>query len=419
MNPLKQYAGLRRELYIIFWGRVVTSMGALITPMMTLILKNKLGFTSQQAALVMIIIGVVQLPCTLIGGKLADRFNKKYIIVFCDLITVAGYMLCAFLPMSPILLVLFSIAGICAYMEWPAYDALVADLSHGKDRERAYSMNYLGSNLGFVLAPTMGGLLFQNHLNMAFLISSLATLSSTILIAAFVRDIHPEVDNDQVGKYEEARYGESTWKVLSSVPVLWMFVLCAALYSAVYGVGFSFLMPLNMEKLYGANGAVLFGTMTSVNALVVIIGTPLCTSLLRRLRDTSKLVLGQALEMLGYLCFILCQGVIPLYYVAMAIFTVGEVVNTLGHQPYLTRRVPASHRGRIASMSRVFDMLLQGICLQSIGLIADRISMARVWSVLVCIGVFNVALLLLLRSRDKKRFSLLYDTPAQTLPANE
>ena len=28
MGFLKQYMGLRKELYIIFWGRVVTNMGA-------------------------------------------------------------------------------------------------------------------------------------------------------------------------------------------------------------------------------------------------------------------------------------------------------------------------------------------------------------------------------------------------------
>ena len=43
MGFLKQYMGLRKELYIIFWGRVVTNMGALIWPMMTLILKTSWG----------------------------------------------------------------------------------------------------------------------------------------------------------------------------------------------------------------------------------------------------------------------------------------------------------------------------------------------------------------------------------------
>lgn len=413
MNPFKQYAGLRRELYILFWGRVVTSMGALIWPMLTLILKNKLGFSSGQAATIIIVIGVIQLPCTLIGGRLADRFSKKNIIIVCDLVTVAGYILCGLLPMSPALLVVFCIAGVFAQMEWPAYDALVADLSGAADRERAYSLNYLGSNLGLILAPTLGGLLFEKYLNLAFLISGVATLSSTILIALFVRDICPEVDATAAGHYEEARHDESTRQVLQRNPVLLMFVFCAGMYMMIYSVGFSFLMPLNMEVLYGAKGAVLFGTMTSVNGLVVILGTPLCTSLLRRLRDTDKLLLGQALEMVGYLCFILGQGRVPVYYMAMTIFTLGEVVDTLGQQPYLTRRVPASHRGRVSSLSRVFSMLMQGVCLTLVGQLAEWMPMARVWVLLVMVGLGNLLLLAVLRWRDRKNFSLLYQTPAQ------
>ena len=43
------------------------------------------------------------------------------------------------------------------------------------------------------------------------------------------------------------------------------------------------------------------------------------------------------------------QGIMPLYFVLMVIFTVGEVFNTLGNQPYMTRRMPSTHWGRVNS----------------------------------------------------------------------
>ena len=91
----------------------------------------------------------------------------------CDLVTVVSYFVCAFMPMSEKLVPILALAAIFAQMEWPSYDALVADLSSDEDRERAYSLSYLGTNLGLVLAPTIGGFLFANHLSLAFLISSL------------------------------------------------------------------------------------------------------------------------------------------------------------------------------------------------------------------------------------------------------
>lgn len=41
-----QYRGMRRELYILFWGKAATNMGAMIWPMLTLILSNKLGMNA-------------------------------------------------------------------------------------------------------------------------------------------------------------------------------------------------------------------------------------------------------------------------------------------------------------------------------------------------------------------------------------
>ena len=92
MRFLRQYGGLRREMYVVFFGRVVTNMGALIWPMLTLILKNKMGMSASEIASLLLLLGCVQLPCMILGGKLADRFPKRNIIIVCDLVTVASYM---------------------------------------------------------------------------------------------------------------------------------------------------------------------------------------------------------------------------------------------------------------------------------------------------------------------------------------
>lgn len=136
MGFFKQYMGLRKEMYILFWGRVVTNMGALVWPMMTLILKNKLGYSASEVATIMMVLGFVQLPCMVLGGKMADHFNKRNLIILCDLVTVGTYFLCYFLPVDRKMIPLLTIAAIFALMEWPSYDALVADLSSSKDRER-------------------------------------------------------------------------------------------------------------------------------------------------------------------------------------------------------------------------------------------------------------------------------------------
>lgn len=410
MKFIRQYLGLRRELYIVFWGRVVTNMGALIWPMMTLILKSKLGFSASEIAALLLLLGFAQLPCTLIGGKLADRFNKRNIIIVCDLVTVISYFICACLPMSTHLIWILALAAIFAQMEWPSYDALVADLSTSADRERAYSLNYLGANLGLVLAPTIGGFLFAEHLNLAFLISSLATLSSTVLIFFFIKDVTPVKETVQAGHYEQGKEGQSIWQVLRENKLLLLFLLCGAVWQLVYSQ-FNFLLPLNLEQLYGEQGAVWFGMLTSVNAVVVIVGTPMLTRWFSQMRDVNKLLVGQCLIVAGFGVYALVQNILALYFASMVVFTVGEVFDTLGKQPYLTRRIPASHRGRFASFATVFGGAFQLWGQQAVGQMADTWPMRAVWAVIVALGACNVAGYLLLRRKDRQAYPLLYKEP--------
>ena len=147
---LAPFLHLSKEIYILFFGRIVTSMGSLIWPLLTLILKNKLGYDATEIAVITMIMSVLQFPMLLLGGKLADARNRKWIIVCCDMVTVVCYIIAGCIPLSAVSIVLFYIAGMFATIEGPSYDALVADLSDGDNREQAYSLQYLGMNLGVV-----------------------------------------------------------------------------------------------------------------------------------------------------------------------------------------------------------------------------------------------------------------------------
>ena len=155
---LEQYKHLGKEIYILFWGRIVTSMGSLIWPLLTLILENKLGYDATLIAGISFAMSILQFPMLLLGGRLADKRNRKNVIVICDLVTVVCYIICGLIPLSAYSIGLFYVASVFATIEGPSYDALIADLSDGEDREKAYSLQYLGMNLGLVLAPTIGGL---------------------------------------------------------------------------------------------------------------------------------------------------------------------------------------------------------------------------------------------------------------------
>ena len=381
------------------------SMGSLIWPLLTLILKNKLGYNATTIATLTMAMSILQFPMLLLGGKLADTLNRKKIIIVCDLVTVVSYIICGLLPLSNYSIALFYIAGVFATIEGPSYDALVADLSDSESREKAYSLQYLGMNLGLVLSPTIGGLLFENYLWLAFILTGLATLSSTILIILFIKRLSVEKGN--VSAYEEKRENESVFRILRERKTLILYALVCGFGGIVYAQ-FNYLLPLNMETLYGAKGATIFGMLTSTNAIVVIIATPLITTFLSRLMDVRKILIGESLIVLGLFGYRFVQGAMVPYFILMILFTIGEVFNTLGHQPYMTRRIPSTHWGRVNSFVNTVNGLFAGVGNIFIGKIVDVKGYDMAWLAVGVLGAVAITLVVMLNLVDKRQFGLLY-----------
>ena len=410
MKFIQQYKNLSKEIYVLFFGRIVTSMGSLIWPLLTLILKNKLGYNAMTIATLTMAMSILQFPMLLLGGKLADTLNRKKIIIVCDLVTVVSYIICGLLPLSNYSIALFYIAGVFATIEGPSYDALVADLSDSESREKAYSLQYLGMNLGLVLSPTIGGLLFENYLWLAFILTGLATLSSTILIILFIKRLSVEKGN--VSAYEEKRENESVFRILRERKTLILYALVCGFGGIVYAQ-FNYLLPLNMETLYGAKGATIFGMLTSTNAIVVIIATPLITTFLSRLMDVRKILIGESLIVLGLFGYRFVQGAMVPYFILMILFTIGEVFNTLGHQPYMTRRIPSTHWGRVNSFVNTVNGLFAGVGNIFIGKIVDVKGYDMAWLAVGVLGAVAIILVVMLNLVDKRQFGLLYGGKTQ------
>ena len=402
-----QYRGFRREIYVLFFGRVVTSLGSMVWPVMTLILNQKMGMDAERIAVVMVLASALMLPANLLGGKLADRFDKKRNIIFFDTVSVACELLAAALPLTGTTVVLFVGAGLCQSLEYPSYDALIADLTKTRDRDRAYSLQYLGSNLGLVLSPTIAGLLFKDYLWLSFLLSGCAIGLSTLLIAFLVRDTAPEPDEGAESVYQRAADDKSILAILRENPAIVVFMLAVSLYYSAYNQ-YSYLMPLDMGRVHGEQGAVIYGTVSSLNCIVVVAFTPLLTRLLRRLPDPGKMLLGMGLVGGGYGVFLSLLGRIPAYYAAMLLFTWGEISVTISEGPYLSSRIPASHRGRVNGVSMVLSGLIHAGVDLTVGRLYSRGGPTKGWLLVFRVLALAAALSVLLTVRDRDAYPMLY-----------
>ncbi len=407
MRLFSEYRGLRRENYVLFFGRIVTNMGSMIWAMMTMILNLKMGYNATETATVTVIGTFAVLPFVLLGGKLADRYNKKNIIVICDGISVTFYILCGFLPLSLASIALIITASAFQSIEGPAYNALIADINPTKDRERAYSLLYLGANIGLVLSPTIAGFLFKELLWLAFIISGVSIGISTLLILIFLKDTTPCEDLSEEAVYQKSREGESSFAVIKqNIPVL-IFVISFLFYEAAYSQ-FNYLIPLDLGSIFGEDGALTVGTLTSVNCVVVILFTPIFTRFMAKVREIQKCIYGEILQVVGYAVFVLFMAHMFSYYAATVLFTFGEILTAISYGPYVSKRIPASHRGRLEAMSSTLFSLFMGASQYSTGIIYDDAGSGGAWIFTFILCGIGIALMLGAIEMDKKRYPILY-----------
>lgn len=410
-----QYAGLKKEIYILFIGKLVTAMGSFVWPMLTFFLTTKLGLTDGQSTLLIATASVLSFPAALLGGKLADRFSRKSIIILFDCLGVSMYILAAVLPLTIWTAVLLFLAGLFQSIESPAYDALNADYSTSAQREKAYSLSYLGFNLGFILGASVSGLLFEKYLRLAFFINGIADFFSTILIIFFVHKKNA-ISEDQEALQES--YSEYEQPVDEKIPVLtvlrqrpvligMLLIGCiASMPSSLMGI----LLPLQLKDVLGEAGATLYGYLNSLNGFVVIAFTPILTVLLKKVTEIPKTILGLLLFIAGTALFSVDTAAVILF-VGMFVFTLGEVVTVLGSNPYASRRIPASHRGRIGGISSVVYSVFSSLTqyLISFMLIATQSNYKLIWMIFIACGLAAAVLYSFMYRPDKKTFPKLYE----------
>jgi len=411
VSIFSQYRGLSKSAYVIFFARVITNMGAFIWPLLTLILSRKIGYSASTIAFLSLGIGVLYMPASIIGGKLADRYNRKKLIIILDSLSIIFFLSCAFVEPGHLMTVLFVLAGLFANMEGPAFESLIADATKPQEREKVYSLSYLGHNLGFVVGAAVGGLLFENFLNVAFIIDGLTTLTSTVLIILFVKVLKTtDLKDEEKNEYEDrAEEGTTTFAVLKERKSVFVQLIIFMLAAFIYDQ-WTFALPLYMESIFLDKGAQYFGLLASFNGFVVIVFTPIITRVLQKYHELPKVIVGLLLYSFSFL-IIRNTGLYWLFFVMMFAFTIGEIVNMLGSSPYISRRVPASHRGRINSFRNI-GYFIGGVGGRVImGWLIDTFSYATAFTVLGGVGLVVSGMVMYNYKLDKKIFPKLYMKP--------
>ncbi len=347
------YRSLDRSIHILFIARIINRFGDFVQMLLVLILTISIGMEEHLAGLFTTMTVLATLVGQLIGGFAADRYPRKYVMVICQLIVAVLYVFSGvFIEASPMLVAyIILLSSPFRGATWPVSHALIADYSEGEmERARAFSLLYLGSNIGVAVGPLVAAFLFARNLTLLFLISSLTLIISASLLGLLLPK-HPRSKENDMGT-SESPFSGSLWRLFFSNRMLVLYVLAFTLYNLIY-VQHSFALPLQMHELFGTQiGTQGYGWLMTVNAVTVLLMTALVTRLTLRVSRSINMALGALFYVIGFGLYAVCTSLVA-FLGATFIWTIGEILLATNGNVFVNQHAPSSHRGRFNSLVSV------------------------------------------------------------------
>lgn len=311
-------------------------------------------YSVEQSALFIGLLGLSQFlalfACTVPGGMVADRFDRKLVILGTQgamLVLSIGFLVYSFLDHPPIwgLFLLGGGLGAVRAFNGPAMTALAPRLVPAEILPRAIAVNGIAFQSGMFIGPAMGGVLigFSTHLVYG-VCAVLVMISSALTLSIKVR-AKPEPPT--LGKLAMIREGwDYVWKtriVLGAISL--------DLFAVLLG-GATALMPIFVRDILHA-GSAEFGLLRASPAIGALV-----TSLILATRPITRragswmfaAVAAFGVATLGFglsrqiwvsIAFMIALGAVDM----VSVYVRGTLVQVV---------TPDAMRGRVASVSLLF-----------------------------------------------------------------
>ncbi|AEC01644.1 MFS transporter [Parasphaerochaeta coccoides] len=380
MKLISQYKGLNKNFYIMTFTVLINCAGSFVSVFLSLYLTIMLGFNTAYTGLIVSIYTLLHIPGSLIGGKLADACGRKVTMVVSQIIMGVCFILAGFILYSEFVLIVLFIANFCDGITDPARSALEVDMTTPQDRQVAFSLLYQAFNIGFAIGPLLAGMLFYSHPQWLFWGNGIALITSILAVTLFVPDYRPKIipnSPDTINNSGENAVEGSIVKVLLSRPQLLLFSV------GVFFVAFSykqisFVLPIQLNTMFGADGVRIYGIVAAINAFSVIILNPVILNISKKNNILKNILFAILLYAIAF-SFLGFANIPWHFFLLTLLYTIGEILLNNNSKAYQNNNTPVNFRGRFNAILPLYKT--SGTMIAPIigGIILSRYSYIVLW----------------------------------------
>jgi len=309
------------------------------------------------------------------AGSLADRWNRRIIMILADTGAALGTVALAFLiffgdlQVWHIYIIVFFSSIFSAFQE-PAYMASITMLVPKKDFARANGMMQTGQAIGSVITPVLAGILFVSIGLRGIILIDLATFFIAVTPLLIVRIPQPKLSDADDGQKKNAfKDFVIGWKFVSSRGGLMGLLMYYAMVNFLLGFSMVLIYPLILAKysasVLGTIQTVMGVGMLAGGILMSIWGGPKTRRIPKVIGYITFAVLGMALAGGGSSPIFPGAGFfIMLFFIPIASGTSMAIWQS---------KVPAELQGRVFSVRSLISQSVMPVAYLISGPLADSI----------------------------------------------
>ncbi len=332
---------LDRNLQIIFGITLIAVMGvSSVAPALPRISGN-LNISEERVVLIIVVFTMPGIFLAPVLGILADRLNRRIIVIPSLFVFGIAGTLCAFTKNFTVLIALRFVQGIGAATLGSMNLTIIGDLFEGKRRISAMGYNSAVLSIGTLLYPSLGGLLANMDWSYPFLLSFLA-IPVGIMVLLYLDNPVPESSENMGG------YLKTALTLLLKKEILTLYFATLATFILLYAVliaGFPFLMSSRFNADPGTIGMII-----STASIATVLGS-------YNLGRLSRFISTKRLVTAGFLLYALSifstQFMGSLYLVIIPVLAYGFAngINIPSIQTRLSSSAPMEYRGAFMSLN--------------------------------------------------------------------
>lgn len=396
MKIISQYRGLNKGFYAISLAVLVNCAGSFVAIFLSLYLTITLNLDVKYTGLLISIYTLIHIPGSLIGGKLADSFNKKKVMIASQILMSICFIITGFIFTKIIAVAFIMAANFFDGITDPARSALEVDMTTSRDRQAAFSLLYQAFNVGYAIGPIIAAALFSSFPAWLFWGNGVAQIIAVALVLILV----PYEEGKETVTHatnKEAPVSGSIWRALLSRPQLILFSIGSFLIAIAYKQ-ISFILPIQFNDLFLAEGTKLYGIVASINSLVVIFLNPMILILSKKYSPIKNMTVAALLYAISFYLFGFANIKWQFCLIAVS-YTIGEIVLNNNSKAYQNNNTPQNFRGRFNAVIPLFKTA--GTTMGSLfgGILLSKLSYALVWSAMGTLCLITSLIYLFINKR--------------------